>query len=114
MIKIYHNPRCGKSREGLQILQDSGKSFEVIEYMGDNPLTFDKLQNAIMLLKIKPVELIRKNEVTWKENYKDKKLSNKRLIELMIKYPQLMERPIVINGDKAVIGRPPSKLFDII
>ena len=113
-MKIYHNPRCGKSREGLQILKDSGKTFELIEYMGNNPLTFDKLQNTIKLLKIKPIELIRKNEAIWKENFKDKKLSDKRLIELMIKYPQLMERPIVINGDKALIGRPLSLLFDII
>lgn len=113
MLEIYHNPRCGKSREGLKILEDSGKDFKIIKYF-DDPLSFENLQQIIELLKIKPIDLIRKKESIWKENFKDKALSDKKLIELLIEYPRLMERPIVINGNKAVLGRPPSKILDII
>jgi arsenate reductase len=113
MIEIYHNPRCGKSREGLKILEDSGKNFKIIKYL-DDPLSFEKLQQTIGLLKIKPIDLIRKKESIWKENFKDKALSDKELIEIMIEHPRLMERPIVIKGNKAVVGRPPSKILDII
>lgn len=113
MIKIYHNPRCGTSREGLQILEASGKDFKIIKYLED-PLTFEELQNTIELLKIKPIDLIRQKESIWKENYMDKKLTGKELIQLMIKHPKLMERPIVIKDKKAVIGRPPTKIFGIV
>ena len=113
MIEIYHNPRCGKSREGLKILEDSGKDFILHKYL-DKPLTFEKLQKVIRLLKIQPIELIRQNEPIWKENFKHKSLSDKRLVELMIEHPKLMERPIVISNNKAVVGRPPSKIIDII
>lgn len=113
MIKIYHNPRCGTSREGLQILEASGKDFKIIKYLED-PLTFEELQNTIELLKIKPIDLIRQKESIWKENYMDKKLTGKELIQLMIKHPKLMERPIVIKDKKAVIGRPPTKILGIV
>jgi len=113
MIEIYHNPRCGTSRKGLQILEDSGKDFKIIKYL-DDPLNFEQLQKIISLLKIKPIDLVRQKESIWKEEFKDKKLSDKRLIELMIKNPKLMERPLVINGGKAVIGRPPKKILDIL
>ena len=74
MIKIYHNPRCSKSREGLQILEKSNQSFEVIKYL-DNKLNFDELKEIINQLQIKPIELVRKNEAIWKENHKGKTLS---------------------------------------
>lgn len=113
MIQIYHNPRCSKSREGRQILEDSKKEFEVIEYM-KSPLPKKDLELIVKKLKIKPIELVRKNEPLWKENFRDKNLNDDELIEIMIKNPQLIERPIVINGNKAVIGRPPILIKDIL
>jgi len=113
MIKIYHNSRCSKSRCGLQLLEDSGKEFEVVKYLEETP-SIEDLSEIISLLGISPLQLIRKGEAIWKENYKTKTLSNPELIEAMVKHPKLIERPIVINGNKAVIGRPPELILDII
>jgi arsenate reductase len=113
MIKIYHNNRCSKSRCGLQILEDSGKDFEVIKYLEEVP-SAETLKNIITLLGIKPIQLIRKNEAVWKLEFKDKDLSDDELINAMIENPKLIERPIVINGNKAVIGRPPESILEII
>jgi len=113
MIKIYHNNRCSKSRCGLQILEDSGKEFEVVKYLEDIP-SINELKDIISLLGISPIELVRKNETIWKEKYKSKKLSDDAIIEAMMKNPKLIERPIIINGNKAVIGRPPEKIMSII
>lgn len=113
MIKIYHNPRCSKSREGLAILEKSGKDFEVVKYL-EEPLSADSIHNIITKLGIHPIDLIRKNEAIWKSDYKGKTLSDKQVIEAMVKHPKLIERPIVINGDKAVVGRPPESIINII
>ncbi len=113
MIKIYHNNRCRKSREGVKILEESGKDFEVIKYLEDVP-SKSELSQIIGMLGISPIELVRKNEAIWKENYKGKTLSDEQIIEAMLNNPKLIERPIVIDGDKAVIGRPPSKIEEII
>jgi len=113
MIKIYHNNRCSKSRCGLQILEDSGKDFEVVKYLEDTP-SIDELTELIKLLGISPLQLVRKGEAIWKENFKTKQLSDNELIEAMVKYPKLIERPIVINRNKAVIGRPPERILEII
>ncbi len=113
MITIYHNNRCSKSRNGLGILENSGKPFQVIKYL-DNVPTEAELKNIISLLRIKPMELVRKNEAIWKEDYKGKDLSDAEIILAMVKNPKLIERPIVINGNQAVIGRPPEKILEII
>ena len=113
MIIIYHNPRCSKSRETLEILETKKAEYEIIKYL-DVPLGEEKLSKIIKLLNIKPIELIRKNESIWKENFKHLDFTDKELIQVMAKYPQLIERPIVINGNKATIGRPPKKILDII
>ncbi|REG88021.1 arsenate reductase (glutaredoxin) [Winogradskyella sediminis] len=113
MIKIYHNPRCSKSRQGLAILEASGKSFETIKYL-ENNLTSVELQDIIIKLGIKPIDLIRKNEAIWKSEYKGKSLTDNEIIAAMVNHPKLIERPIVINEDKAVIGRPPEAIKDII
>ena len=105
MIKIYHNPRCSKSRQGLALLEKSGKEFQTITYLKDQ-LTKQELTSIIGKLEIEPIELIRKNETVWKENYKGKQLSNSEIIDAMIQNPKLIERPIVLNKEKAVIGRP--------
>ena len=113
MIKIYHNPRCRKSREGLQILEESGKEFEVVKYLDDTP-TKKELTEIINLLEINPIQLVRTNEKTWKENYKGKELSDDAIITAMLENPKLIERPIVINKNKAVVGRPPSTILEIM
>ncbi|MCB4797609.1 arsenate reductase (glutaredoxin) [Neotamlana laminarinivorans] len=113
MITIYHNNRCRKSREGLQILEESGKEFKVVKYLEDTP-SEEKLKEIIELLGIKPLELVRKNEAIWKENFKDKELSDSEIISALAKFPKLIERPIVINGKKAVVGRPPENISTII
>lgn len=113
MIKIYHNNRCSKSRSGLEVLKQSGKPFEIIKYLDETP-TAKELADIIKLLQIKPIELIRKNETIWKENFKNKDLSDSDIIDAMVKNPKLIERPIVINGNKAIIGRPPELILDIL
>ena len=113
MIEIYHNPRCGKSREGLQLLEKSGKDFKIIKYLEETPNKQD-LEKIIKLLKIKPIELVRTNEKIWKENFKNSNFSDEQLIKIMVENPILIERPIVVSGDKAVIGRPPTKILEII
>ncbi|MDP3312352.1 arsenate reductase (glutaredoxin) [Lutibacter sp.] len=112
-MKIYHNPRCSKSREGLAILEESNTQFEVVLYL-DQLLTKAELTEIIQLLGISPIELIRKNESLWKENYKAKNLTDMELIKVMIENPKLIERPIVINNGKAVIGRPPEIIKSIL
>ena len=113
MIKIYHNPRCSKSRLGLALLEESGKEFEIIKYLEDE-LSSKTLTSIISKLGIKPIDLVRKNEAIWKSNYKGKTLTDHELIETMVKHPKLIERPIVVNRDKAVIGRPTEAILEII
>ena len=113
MIKIYHNPRCRKSREGLQILENSGKEFEIIKYLEDIP-SEEELAKIINKLNIKPIQVVRKNEKVWKENYKGKDLSDHEIVKAMIENPKLIERPIIINNNKAVIGRPPETILEVI
>mgnify|MGYP001298989053 FL=1 len=113
MIKIYHNPRCSKSRQGVKILENSKQKFVTILYL-ENILKESELKKIIDLLKISPIELVRKNEKIWKENYKGKELSDREIIKAMIENPKLIERPIVINNDKAIIGRPPENILSII
>ncbi|WP_299096836.1 arsenate reductase (glutaredoxin) [Winogradskyella sp.] len=113
MITIYHNPRCSKSREGLALLEGSGKKFEVVKYLEDL-INEDELKTIISKLEIKPIDLIRKNEAIWKSDYKGKELTDQQIIKAMIEHPKLIERPIIVNNDKAVIGRPKELILDII
>ena len=113
MIQIYHNSRCGKSRECLAFLEDSGQEYEVIKYLDTNP-TFEELKIIITKLNIKPIELVRQKEKIWVENFKNKTLTDDEIIAAMISNPILIERPIVINGNKAVIARPLTKAMSII
>lgn len=112
-MKIYHNPRCSKSREGLAILEASKLKFETIQYL-DSPVSKQELIHIVELLKIKPIDLVRKNETIWKENYKSKTLTDNEIILAMVENPKLIERPIVINNGKAVIGRPPELIKSIL
>lgn len=109
MIHIYHNPRCKKSREGLAIVEASGEAFEVIRYL-ENPPTISELKSIISKLGIEAVDLVRKNEAIWKSDYKDKTLSEDDILHALAQHPKLIERPIVIKDDRAVIGRPPENI----
>ncbi len=113
MIKIYHNPRCSKSRQGVQFLEEQNQNFEIVKYLNDIP-TKKELTEIIGKLGIKPIDLVRVKEQIWKDNFKGKDLSDTEIIQVMIENPRLIERPIIINGNKAIIGRPTEKILDII
>lgn len=113
MIQILHNPRCGKSREGLALLEASGKEFEIIKYLENHP-SKKELKEIIKKIGIEPLKLVRQNETIWKEEFKNKLLSDDEIIDAMIQHPILIERPIIINGNKAIIGRPPTAITTII
>ena len=112
-MKIYHNPRCRKSREGVQYLMDKGVEFEIIEYLKDY-LSKETIQILLNKLNITALELVRKNEKIWKENYKDKNLSEKDLIEMLHREPKLIERPIIEGENLAVIARPKENIDKLI
>lgn len=112
-MKIYHNPRCSKSRQTLQIIQESGKEIEIVEYLKEVP-TFEELKSIVVLLGISPEDLLRKNEVIYKEQFKGQTHSDDEWIQIMIDHPKLIERPIVVDGNKAILGRPPEKVLSLI
>lgn len=113
MIKIYHNPRCTKSREGLCEIEHLDQPFEIIKYL-NTPFTKNELTEILKKLDYKPIELVRTKEKIWIENYKGKKLTDDEIINAMIENQKLIERPIVVNGNKAVVARPKEKIKEII
>lgn len=113
MIQVLHNPRCGKSRESIAFLEANGKPFEIIKYL-DNPLSVNELKELIQKLALKPIDLIRQKESIWIEKYKGKNLSDTEIIQAIADYPILMERPIITNDSKAVIGRPAENIKKIV
>lgn len=113
MIQIYHNPQCSKSREGLQILEESGVAFQTILYLKEG-ISLEELNSIISKLNIKPIELVRKNEAIWKENFSSKTMTDQEILQAMVDNPRLIERPIVVNNQKAVVGRPPEQIKEII
>ena len=104
-MKIYHNNRCRKSREGVQYLMKKGIEFKIIDYMKEN-ISENKMKELLIKLNISAIDLIRKNEKIWKDNYKGGEFTEKQVITLLCKQPKLMERPIIEAEFKAVIGRP--------
>ncbi|MCF6129439.1 arsenate reductase [Flavobacterium sp. AS60] len=113
MLQILHNPRCGKSRNCLAFVTETNTAFEIINYL-ENTLSVNELKALIKKLKIKPIELVRQKETIWIENYKGKSLTDTAIIKALAKHPILIERPIVINGDKAIIGREIDKLENFL
>jgi len=113
MIQILHNPRCAKSRETLKLLQASSTDIEIIEYLKDVP-TVPNLEGIINKLGIKPIDLVRRGEAIFKEQFKGKSLTDREWVEAMVEYPKLIERPIVIKGDKAELGRPPERVLSLL
>lgn len=113
MITIYHNPRCGKSRECIAFMEASGEKYEIIKYL-ETPFNHKSLSELLQKLNIEPIELIRKKEKIWIEQFKNKPLNNDELIDTMVQNPILIERPIALNEDKAVIARPLERINTIL
>lgn len=113
MITIYHNNRCGKSRSALCLLEESGQKFQTVEYLKDVP-SIEEIKAILKKLKLKPHDIIRTKEAVYLENYKGKELTDAQWIQVLHENPILMERPIVINGNKAVVARPPEKVKEIL
>ena len=114
MVTLYHNPRCSKSREALNLLREQGHEPKVIPYL-ETPPNAKTLKAIVEKLGISARELLRKGEDAYKDlNLADEKLSDAALIKAMVENPKLIERPIAINGDKAVIGRPPENVKSIL
>lgn len=114
MTTIYHNPRCSKSRQTLQLLQERGIEPNVVLYL-ETPPDADALAAIIDKLGITPRQLLRKGEDEYKAaNLANPDLSDQDLIDAMTKHPRLIERPIVLHGDKAALGRPPENVLDIL
>ncbi|GAA6139347.1 arsenate reductase (glutaredoxin) [Arenicella sp. 4NH20-0111] len=113
-IILYHNPRCSKSRQTLQLIQDKGIEPTIIEYL-KTPPTHQQLDSILRGLEIEPRELMRTKEEQYKtRNLSDSKLTRDQLIDAMITTPKLIERPIFIVGDQVVIGRPPENALTIL
>jgi len=106
---IYHNPKCSKSRATLELLADRGADTVVIEYL-KTPPTAAELAALVAKLGIEPEQLVRKGEDVYKQHYAGKKLSGEQWIAAMVQYPILIERPIVVIGNRAVLGRPPENI----
>lgn len=110
---IYHNPRCSKSREALALLKEKGIEPKVVEYLKDTP-TRKELELLVMKLGIPAKDLVRKNEPLFKEKYKGLELNEHEWVRVMHENPQLIERPVVVKGHTAVIGRPTESVQDLI
>ncbi|MDO6461944.1 arsenate reductase (glutaredoxin) [Granulosicoccaceae sp. 1_MG-2023] len=113
-LTILHNPRCSKSRATKQLLDENGADYTTVEYLKDTP-SREQLENILKLLGYAPRELMRKGEAVYKEkNLSDESLTDDQLIDAMLENPILIERPIVVHGDRAVIGRPPENVLELL
>ena len=113
-IQIYHNPRCSKSRQTLALIEEKNLQPEIVLYLENTP-DASEIKEILGKLGITARELLRKGEQAYKDNHlSDKELSDDALIEAMTKFPKLIERPIVIKGNKAVLGRPPENVLELI
>jgi len=113
-VTIYHNPRCSKSRQTLALLEDHGADPEIVLYL-ETPPDANRLKTLVTQLGITPRDLLRRSEPEYKEmNLSDKTLSDSQIIDAMVRVPKLIERPIVVKGKKAVLGRPPENVLELL
>ena len=111
---IMHNPRWGKSRKSVEILNNEKIKYKTIQYLKE-PLSKDFLKTILKYLNVEPSQVLRKNETEYKENNVKNYLSDdEKIIELMIEFPKIIERPIIVINNKAVIGRPPENIYEVI
>jgi arsenate reductase (glutaredoxin) len=113
MITIYHNPKCRKSRAGLDYLKGKGLQFEVVEYL-KTPLSRVVLKDILMKLNISPLELVRVQEDVFIDKFKGKNFSGEEWIDILLEYPRLIKRPIALKGYKAVIAQPPEEIDKLL
>ena len=111
-MKIYHNPRCSKSRQTLDLIKQQTKNYEIIEYLNE-PLEFDDYKLILEKMELKPINLVRIKETIWKEKYKGEKMSDDDIIKALVDNPKLMERPIVTTNTQAIIGRPAENVLNL-
>jgi len=109
MIKIYHNPRCRKSRAGLAYLEGKGVEFEQVEYL-KNPIDEEELKDILIKMNVRPTEIIRTQEDIYKKQFKDKNFTDEEWIKILLENPKLIQRPIILRGYKAVWADPPEKM----
>ena len=112
-MKIYHNPRCTKSRETLALIRNAGVEVEIVEYLKHIP-SREEFQLILSKLNMKPSQLLRKGEAVYKEKFKTSNFTEEEWITVMLEYPKLIERPIVVKQNKAVLGRPPENVNDLL
>jgi len=113
-MKIYHNPRCKKSRAGLQYLEEKKADFTIILYLKDNPFTESSLKNLLKKMNKKPLEMIRTQEKEYKTNFKGKDYSDNEWIKIMTENPKFIQRPIIETDDNAVWGDPPANIDSVL
>ncbi len=109
-VKIYHNARCSKSRQACSILEEQKVKVEIIDYL-KTPFTETEIKSLLQMLGMKAEELVRKGEPLFKEKFANKKLTEKEWIKALAENPILIERPIIVKGNKAIVGRPPEKVL---
>ncbi|MCA9115959.1 MAG: arsenate reductase (glutaredoxin) [Planctomycetaceae bacterium] len=112
-MQIYHNPRCSKSRQTLELIREAGVEPEVIEYL-KTPPSQAELDRILKRLILEPADVMRKKEPEYREFVAGQKLNRKQAIRLLVEHPRLLERPIVVEGDRAVIGRPPENARELL
>jgi arsenate reductase len=113
MIQIYHNPRCGKSRNCLALVTEKISEVAIVKYL-ETPPTEQVIKTILQKLNFQPIQLVRTKERIWVDNYKNKSLSDADIIQAMVAHPILIERPILVNGDKAIIGRIPEEVAQFL
>lgn len=113
MITIYHNPKCSKSREGVRFLEAAKIEFEIIKYLDEN-LSKEELQSILKKLNYAPIQLVRTKEKIWIDKFKGKSLSDGEIIAAMVENPRLIERPIIVKGNTAIVARPVEKILEIL
>lgn len=112
-LRVYHNARCSKSRSACQLLEERGLGFEVVEYL-KTPPSRDELAAVLAKLGIKAEDIVRKGEDVYKAEFKGRTLSDAEWLDALVAHPVLIERPIVVRGERAVIGRPPEKVLELL
>jgi len=112
-MKIYYNPECSKCREAYSLLESKGETAEIIDYL-NNPPSVETLRNIAKVLGVKPEEIVRKKEPLFLEKFEGKTFSDEEWLKILSENPELLERPIVIDGNKAIIGRPPERVLDLL
>jgi arsenate reductase (glutaredoxin) len=113
MITIYHNPKCRKSRSGLEYLKEKGLDFTLVEYL-KNPISREVLKDILMKMNVRPQELLRTQEDVYKSDFAGKQFNDEEWIDILLEYPRLIRRPIVVKGYRAIVAEPPEEIDKLL